>query len=127
MKIFQFQIILLNCVTNDFLKQGYTPYSLSPPFPHPTTPDDPSTPHIESSQAKLYFALKSECRLLNMTRSLLCYMVLRVARHPRCHGEDLPQRVHLPRGCHHLRQDSGRLQIQAFDALPPTAVSKSTF
>jgi hypothetical protein len=45
-----FQTILLNYVTNDFLQQGYTLYGLSPSFPRPTTPGDPSTPHIDSSQ-----------------------------------------------------------------------------
>jgi hypothetical protein len=45
-----FRTILLNCVTNDFLHQGYTPYGLPPPFPHPTTPDDPTTPCVNNSQ-----------------------------------------------------------------------------
>jgi hypothetical protein len=45
-----FQTILLNYVTIDFLQQGHTPYGLPPPFPHPTTPDDPSTPHVDISQ-----------------------------------------------------------------------------
>jgi hypothetical protein len=67
----------------------------------------------------LYFEFKSESRLLNITRYLLCCRVLRVARHPRCRGDDLLQPVHLLRGCHHLRQDSSRLQVQASGALPP--------
>jgi hypothetical protein len=79
--IFQFQT-LLDRVTNDFLQHGYTSYGPSPPFPHPTTPGDPSTPRVESSKVNLSFAFKSEFRLLNMTRSLFCYRVLRVARHP---------------------------------------------
>jgi hypothetical protein len=45
-----FQTILLNYATNDFLQQGYTPYGYLPPFPHPTTPSDPSTPHVDSSK-----------------------------------------------------------------------------
>jgi hypothetical protein len=66
-----------------------------------------------------------ESRLLNMTRSLLCYRVLRVARLPRCPGEDLPQPVHLPRGCHCLWQDSGRLQVQVSNALPQSLIQVS--
>jgi hypothetical protein len=46
---FNFQTILLNCVTNDFLQQGYTPYGPSPSFSHPTTPGDPSTQRIHNS------------------------------------------------------------------------------
>jgi hypothetical protein len=44
--------ILLNRVLNDFLQEGYTPYNAPPPppFPRPTTPGDPSTPHVDSSQ-----------------------------------------------------------------------------
>jgi hypothetical protein len=43
--------ILLNCVPNDFLQQRYTPYGAPPlPFPRPTTPGDPSTPHVDNSQ-----------------------------------------------------------------------------
>jgi hypothetical protein len=53
-----------------------------------------------------------------MTQSLLCYRVFKVVRHPQCHGEDLPQLVDLPRGCHRLRYDSGRLQVHASRALP---------
>jgi hypothetical protein len=44
-----FQTILLNCITNDYLQQGYTPYGPPPPFPRPTTSGDPSTPHVDSS------------------------------------------------------------------------------
>jgi hypothetical protein len=50
MQFFKFQTILLNYVTNDFLQQDYTPYGLLFSFPHPTTPGDPSTAHVESSQ-----------------------------------------------------------------------------
>jgi hypothetical protein len=39
-----------------------------------------------------------------MTHTLLCYKVLRVVRHPSCHGEDLPQPVDLPRD-HHRDED----------------------
>jgi hypothetical protein len=44
--------ILLTYVPNDFLQQGYTLYGAPPlpPFPHPTTPGDPLTPHVDSSQ-----------------------------------------------------------------------------
>jgi hypothetical protein len=45
-----FQTILLNCVTIDFLQQGYTLYNPPLPFSHPTTPGDPSTPHVDNSQ-----------------------------------------------------------------------------
>jgi hypothetical protein len=45
-----FQIILFNFVTDDFLQQGYTLYSPPPSFPRTTTPSIPSTPHINSSQ-----------------------------------------------------------------------------
>jgi hypothetical protein len=127
MQFCQFQTILLTYVTNDFLQQGYTPYGPPSPFPHPTTPSDPSTPHVESSQVNMYFAFKSESRLLNMTRSLWCYRVLRVAQHPRCRGEDLPQRVDLPRGRHHLRQDSVSLQVQTSGALPHSRIVTPTF
>jgi hypothetical protein len=41
MQFFQFQTILLNCVTNDFLQQGYTLYSSPSPFHRPTTRGDP--------------------------------------------------------------------------------------
>jgi hypothetical protein len=81
MQFFEFQT-LLNCITNDFLQQDYSPYGMSLLFPRLTTPDDPSTPHIDSSQVNLSFAFKLESRLLNMTRSLLCYRVLRVVKHP---------------------------------------------
>jgi hypothetical protein len=125
MQFFQFQTILLNCVTNDFLQQGYTLYCRPLSFPHPIAPEDPSTPHVESSQVKLYFALKSESKLLNMTRSLLCYRVFRVARLPRCCAEDLPQPVNLPRGHHRLWQDSGHLQVHASGALPHSRIQVS--
>jgi hypothetical protein len=47
---FNFIKILLNCVPNYFLQQGYTPYGApSLPFPRRTTPGDPSTPHIDSA------------------------------------------------------------------------------
>jgi hypothetical protein len=46
---FNFIQILLNCIPNDFLQQGYTLYSVPPPFPRPTTPGDPSTPPVDSS------------------------------------------------------------------------------
>jgi hypothetical protein len=46
----KFQTILLNCVTNDFFQQWYTLYGMPPPFPHPTTPGDPLTPRVDSSQ-----------------------------------------------------------------------------
>jgi hypothetical protein len=47
-----FITILLNHVTNDFLQQGYALYGPlpPPPFHHPTTSSDPSTPHVDSSQ-----------------------------------------------------------------------------
>jgi hypothetical protein len=60
-----------------------------------------------------------------MTQFLLCYRVIRVARHLRCRGEDLPQMVHLPRGRHRLRQDSGHLQVQAFGVLPHSRIQIS--
>jgi hypothetical protein len=44
-----FITILLNCVTNDFLQQGYTPYGPPPLFPHPSTPGEPSMPHVDRS------------------------------------------------------------------------------
>jgi hypothetical protein len=47
---FNFIQILLNRILNDFLQQGYTLYRAPPPFPRPTTLDDPSTPHVDSSQ-----------------------------------------------------------------------------
>jgi hypothetical protein len=49
---FNFIKILLNYVPNDFLQQAYTPYGAPPPltFPRLTTPGNPSTPHIDSSQ-----------------------------------------------------------------------------
>jgi hypothetical protein len=50
LKYANFQTTLLNYVTNDFLQQRYTPYGPPPPFSHPTSPGDPSTPHIDSSQ-----------------------------------------------------------------------------
>jgi hypothetical protein len=81
MQFVQFQT-LLNCITSDFLQHGYSPYGPPPPFPHPTTPGDPSIPRTENSQVNLSFAFKSESRILNMTQSLLCYGVLRVTRHP---------------------------------------------
>jgi hypothetical protein len=64
MQFVQFQT-LFNCVTNDFLKHGHSPYGTPPPFPHPTTLGDPSTPCANSSQVILTFVLKSESRLLN--------------------------------------------------------------
>jgi hypothetical protein len=43
--------IFLNHVLNDLMQQGYTPYGVPPPpFPRPTTPSDPSTQHVDSSQ-----------------------------------------------------------------------------
>jgi hypothetical protein len=44
-----FITILLNYVTNDFLHQGYTLYGPPPLFPRPTTPGDPSTPHVDNA------------------------------------------------------------------------------
>jgi hypothetical protein len=123
--IYQFQTILINCVPNDFLQQGYTSYGSPPQFPRLTTPGDPSTPCVESSQVNLYFAFKSESRLLNMTRSLLCCRVLRVARHPRCHGEDLPWLVHLPRGSHRLWPNASHLQVHASSVLPNSHIQVS--
>jgi hypothetical protein len=61
-----------------------------------------------------------------MTRSFLCYRLLRVTRHPRCSGEDLPQSVHLPRDHHRLRQDSSRLQARLL-ASAPIVVSRSAW
>jgi hypothetical protein len=51
MQFFNFIKILLNCVPNNFLQQGYTPYSapLLPPFHRPTTWGNPLTPHIDRS------------------------------------------------------------------------------
>jgi hypothetical protein len=60
-----------------------------------------------------------------MTQSFLCYMLLRVARHPRCSGQDLPQLVHLPRGWHHLQQDSGCLRVQATGVHPYSHIQVS--
>jgi hypothetical protein len=60
-----------------------------------------------------------------MTQSFLCYRVLRVAKHPWCHGEDLPQPVHLPRGHHRLRQDLGHLQVSASGVLPQSCIQVS--
>jgi hypothetical protein len=45
-----FQTILCNCVTNDFMQQEYTPYGPPPSFPRPITPGDPPTPYVDSSQ-----------------------------------------------------------------------------
>jgi hypothetical protein len=117
MQFVQFQT-LINCVTNEFLRCGYSLYGTPPLFPHPTTPGDLSTSRTNNSQVKLSFVFKSESRLLNMTQSLLCYGVLRVVRHPCCCGEDLPQPVDIPCGRHHLRQASGHHMIQAYAALP---------
>jgi hypothetical protein len=60
-----------------------------------------------------------------MTRSFLCYRLLRVARHPRCSGEDLPQPVHLPRGRHRLQQESGRLRVQSSSVRPHSHIQVS--
>jgi hypothetical protein len=60
-----------------------------------------------------------------MTRSFLYYSVLRVASHPQYRGEDLPQLVHLPRGRHHLRSNSSRLQVQVFGVLPHCRIQVS--
>jgi hypothetical protein len=58
MQFVQFKT-LLKCVTNDFLQCGYSPYGTSPPFPRPTTLNDPSTPHTDSSHViKLIFCIQ---------------------------------------------------------------------
>jgi hypothetical protein len=44
-----FQTILHNCITNDFLQQGYIQYGPPLLFPRPTTPGDPSTSRVDSS------------------------------------------------------------------------------
>jgi hypothetical protein len=64
--------ILLNCILNDFLQKGYTPYGMpSPPpsFPRPTTLGDPSTPQVDNmqvSETTIYFVFKPKSWLLNM-------------------------------------------------------------
>jgi hypothetical protein len=87
-------------------------------FSRPTTLGDPSTPQVDSSQVSettIYFVFKLESQLLNMHDSIFLYdKLLTVARHPCRSGQDLPHPVHLPRGHYRLRQDSGRLWVQAF-------------
>jgi hypothetical protein len=125
MQFVQFQI-LLNCVTNNLLQDGYSQYGTPLLFPRLTTSGDPSTPCTDRSQVNLSFAFKSESRLLNMTRSFLCYRVLREVRHPWCCGKDLSQPVDLPRVRHRLRQASGHHTVQASGA-PHEVVSSSVF
>jgi hypothetical protein len=60
-----------------------------------------------------------------MTWSFLFYRLLRVARHPWCSGEDLPQLVHHPRGRQRLCLDSGRLQVQTSSVLPNSRIQVS--
>jgi hypothetical protein len=116
MHIFQLQTIL---------QQGYTPYGPPPPFPCPTTPGDPSIPHAESSQVNLSFPLNSQSRLLNMTQSLLCYRVFRVARHPRCRGEDLPLLVDLSHGHHRCGRLLATFRYRLLAPSPHTRIQVS--
>jgi hypothetical protein len=60
-----------------------------------------------------------------MTLSFLCYRLLRVAKHPRCSRQDLPQLVHLPRGRHRLQQNSGRIRVQATGVRPYSCIQVS--
>jgi hypothetical protein len=64
-QFFHFIQILLNRVLHDFLQQGYTPYGVPqpPPFPQPTTPDDPSTPHVDNTQVNETIVLYSSQNL----------------------------------------------------------------
>jgi hypothetical protein len=51
--------ILLNYVPNDFLQQWYTLYGVAPPpFAHPITPGDSSTPHVDMHDL-IFFVLQA--------------------------------------------------------------------
>jgi hypothetical protein len=59
--------ILLNHILNDFLEQGYTPYSSPqpPPFPCPTTPGDTSThTSIARMLMKLLFCIQARISII---------------------------------------------------------------
>jgi hypothetical protein len=58
-----------------------------------------------------------------MARSFWCYKLLRVARHPRCSGEDLSQLMHLPHGRHHLQQYSDAFGSRLLVSSPTTVSS----
>jgi hypothetical protein len=61
-----------------------------------------------------------------MTRSILCFKLLTVAKHlARSGQEDLLHLVHLPRGPHRLWRDSGHLGVQAFGVRPCSRIQDS--